>query len=433
VLTLDDVQWADETTLDLVRQCAVESSTSQMLLLLCCRSDGVGDSSRLVESFLKPILSDSEACQVQEIRLEQLTMKQTKEFMTMLLSVSPSEPETTNLANFLHRSTAGNPFYLVSFVPSLVDNALLSFDLGASTWVWDLNEIKMTTTITDNVVDVVKKKLMRSKEARSLLPIAATLGAEFSEGTLASICAAISGTKPPLLHKMGLWAMPLPSEMKSWLCACEEDGFLNNIQVKDKDRERYKFVHDCIQEASLALLSTSELNNLQRQVGQILASEIIDAPILDGKGSVLPCTNSSIIFTAVNLLNIQGGELTDDFSSHQLILLNHAAGTLAMAKASFQLASGYFEQAIDLLRDEDWTNQLCSKVHEGAVLAAYSDGNTQELHAQALMLRDDVPLLNKVTTYHTMSQSLQSRERSEEALRLNMHLLAQLGVRFPRN
>jgi Cdc6-like AAA superfamily ATPase len=238
VLTLDDVQWADETTLDLVRQCAVESSTSQMLLLLCCRSDGVGDSSRLVESFLKPILSDSEACQVQEIRLEQLTMKQTKEFMTMLLSVSPSEPETTNLANFLHRSTAGNPFYLVSFVQSLVDNALLSFDLGASTWVWDLNEIKMTTTITDNVVDVVKKKLMRSKEARSLLPIAATLGAEFSDGTLASICAAISGTKPPLLHKMGLWAMPLPSEMKSWLCACEEDGFLNHIQVKNKDKDR---------------------------------------------------------------------------------------------------------------------------------------------------------------------------------------------------
>jgi predicted ATPase len=183
------------------------------------------------------------------------------------------------------------------------------------------------------------------------------------------------------------------------------------------------------------LLSTSELNNLQRQVGQILASEIIDAPILDGKGSILPCTNSSIIFTAVNLLNIQGGELTGDFSSHQLILLNHAAGTLAMAKASFQLASGYFEQAIDLVRDEDWTNQLCSKVYEGAVLAAYSDGNTQkmELHARALTLRDDVPLLNKVTTYHTMSQSLQSRERSEEALRLNMHLLAQLGVRFPMN
>jgi predicted ATPase len=56
-----------------------------------------------------------------------------------------------------------------------------------------------------------------------------------------------------------------------------------------------------------------------------------------------------------------------------------------------------------------------------------------ELHARALTLRDDVPLLNKVTTYHTMSQSLQSRERSEEALRLNMHLLAQLGVRFPMN
>ncbi|KAL3915546.1 MAG: hypothetical protein SGILL_005599, partial [Bacillariaceae sp.] len=224
--------------------------------------------------------------------------------------------------------------------------------------------------------------------------------------------------------------MPDPPELKSWLEVCEEDGFVNRISNKHAGRGRYKFLHDRIQEASLALLSTQKLNNRQGQIGSILATAVLDGSKLDGEGSLLPSTSDFMVFTAANLLNAQETDKRSDMNYHQLMRLNHAAGIRAMATASVGLASKYFERAIDLM-ENDWSNNraLCAKIYEGAVLAEFSEGNIEGMdkYANALISREDVSLLRKVAVYQTKSQSLQSRDSGEEAMASNLDLLAKLG------
>ncbi|KAL3915565.1 MAG: hypothetical protein SGILL_005590 [Bacillariaceae sp.] len=458
-MMLDDIQWAEETTLDLIRYWVTDTSISQLMIVVCYRSEEIDDSHKLTTHFLEPL--QEENFQVRETTLEQLTLEQTETFVTILLSINNSRQDTKDFVHFLHRSTAGNPFHLVSFIQSLVEDALISFDLGAMKWVWDLEEIKTNKTITDNVVDMLRKKLMRSsKEARALLPIAATLGAEFSEGILETICEAAAepdngirmsmGTTNnrvsvnsrtstdsvmmPRSSELSLWlhSMPDPSRLSASLGICELDGFLNHVKAKD-ETAKYKFVHDRIQEAALSLLPPRDFRNLQCQIGRILAGTI-----LDDDGEVMPYTSDYLIFTAVNLLNAQEpGDITG-LSRHHLVCLNFAAGCRATAKTSFARASGYFDTAISLLKEEDWSasSELCAKIYEGAVLAAYSNGNTEMMdkHASIALARQDLDVLCKVPVYHIISQSLKSSEKNHrDALNLDRTLLEQLGVSFPKS
>jgi predicted ATPase len=76
----------------------------------------------------------------------------------------------------IQQKTAGNPFFAIQFISSLVEERLVHFDYGGGRWIWDLSRIQ-AKGYTQNVVDLMVSKLNRlSPETQNALQLLACIG-----------------------------------------------------------------------------------------------------------------------------------------------------------------------------------------------------------------------------------------------------------------
>ena len=325
---------------------------------------------------------------------------------------------------------------------------MLTFDLSSMKWTWDLESVKEATSVTDNVVDMVKNTLTNSMEARSLLPIAAILGAMFTKSLLWTVCSSMSEDNNLRSENFGVRTLPKSSwELTEWLKECEDNGFLFCISKKkgggggDNSNEyTYKFVHDRIQEAALALLPPDKLSQLKLEIGRVLVQMVTDE-----RGKIKTSSSDFLVFTAVNLLDDSNAMMfwefeettTKSLSRLSLIRLNQTAGDRSLSKSYFGLANKYFDAAVNLLNEKDWReqSQLCAEVYSGAAAAGYGAGASEWMtkYADIVLSKDNIQLLDKVPVFHTKIQYLLSTERTAEAISLTLELLNKLGIQFPKN
>jgi len=429
-IVCDDIQWADPTSIALLKHWATDNSINKLLIIVTYRSDEVDTSHEVTRNLLEPLEQDDK---IVDVPIGPLTEDQTEELLTELLAL-PSDVETSEFSLHVHKSTGGNPFYMVSFVQSLVDELLLAYNLGTMKWTWDLDGIKAATSVSDNVVDIVKNTLTSWSRACALLPVAATLGSSFEVGTLAGICSALEADdKVSVERDFGLGALPAASEIHTWLKECEDGGFLTSIKVKENDGTTFKFVHDRIQEAALGLLTPSKLERLESAIGRAIASQITD-----DSGVVQESASDYLVFTAVNLLaaHQEVDAVETAISRSHYAFLNQAAGDRSTAKSSFKLAVRYYDTAVGLLSEGDWREkrEFCAKVYSGAAWSSFCAGDAEQMlyYADVLLSREEVPILLKSSTYHTKIQYLCNADRHMEGIVLTLELLEALGIRIPK-
>jgi predicted ATPase len=456
IFLIDDVQWVDETTMILLKSWLLNDAVGPIMIVLCFRDTPTC----LHTAFLDPIqdylhenAEKAKTFQVQEIILQPLDLNSTHRFVYEVLN--SSESETQGLAQLVHRKTNGNPFYLVSFLKSLQEKSHLTFHLGLLQWKWDMDILRQQTMVTDNVVDMLQEKLLRSNEARTVLPVAAVLGATFSTSMLHPVFQAFQDNELAV-KQLGLTIIPNDlDEISAWLSVCELDGYIDQLHISSQDvndrREdtAYRFVHDQVQEAALRLMGSSRLSILRYSVGRALVKDL-----LNSSGNVTKGTPPHMVFTAANLINAWSTASTasiefyasnhaydsqhcpTDVDYHDLVNINFAAGNLAMSQASFKKASEYFNNAIDNLGKNCWKEpqQLAARLYCKAAWANYCLGEVEQMREDCdlILQRSELSLLDKVPAYHILMQSYLSLERNNKALQMNLDLLEQLGVRFPK-
>ena len=177
-LFLDDLQWLDAATLDLLEDLLTQSG--------CAALDVdrrlPGQRSQFCPSADAQARSDPRRPEryVQEIVLAPLTREDLAQLIADSLHCEPER--ATPLAQLIHEKTAGNPFFAIQFISALAEEGLLTFDYGEGRWSWDLNRIH-AKGYTDNVVDLMVGKLNRLPvETQNALQLLACLGnsAEFA-------------------------------------------------------------------------------------------------------------------------------------------------------------------------------------------------------------------------------------------------------------
>ena len=447
VLMIDDAQWADKTSLQLLTAWATEESLRHLVLVVCFRDEELSDDHPLTQVFLQPLEnhtegksrkmddmeSDTNMVHIHELSVQGLTVPHIQVLLSDLLR--RPEKETFELAEFFHKKTLGNPFYVISFVKSLVDESLLSFNLGAMKWQWDLEVIRKNTSAAENVVDLVRQKLAHCQEAQAVLPVAAILGANFTISVLEMVLMDIRNDATPL-EIVGLQSIPrTEKELRDFLDVCEVDGYVDRLEGSHESS--YRFVHDQIQAAALASLPSIQLVDLQFLVGKFLAHHL-DNEDTSQKQSSTTRNKDHTLFTAVNLLNAQAGRILDDDALRmQVIRLNLLAGKDALETASFSTASSYFLSAIDILPTNSWEihQQLSTEIYSKAAQATYCAGEPSRTNEYCgiILSQDNVPLLDKVPAYHLLMQLRLAEERHEEGIEIALDLLKKLGITFPKN
>ena len=154
-LFLDDLQWLDAATLDLLEHLVTHPEVRHLLLVGAYRDNEVGPAHPL----LRTLEAIREAgARVEEIVLAPLGLDDVGRLVADALHCEPERARP--LAQLVQEKTGGNPFFAIQFFTALTEEGLLAFDPVAPAWRWDIDRIR-ARSYTDNVVDLMVEKLKR--------------------------------------------------------------------------------------------------------------------------------------------------------------------------------------------------------------------------------------------------------------------------------
>src|SRR5258706_6691448 len=136
-LFLDDLQWLDAATLDLLEHLVTHLEVRHLLLVGAYRDNEV--------SPFHPLLRTLEAirkagARVQAIVLAPLELDDVGQLVAGALHCGPGR--VRSLAQLVQGKTGGNPFFAIQFITALAEEGLLAFDSVASVWQWNIDHIR---------------------------------------------------------------------------------------------------------------------------------------------------------------------------------------------------------------------------------------------------------------------------------------------------
>jgi PAS domain S-box-containing protein len=312
-LFLDDLQWLDAATLDLLEDLLTQADVQHLLLIGAYRDNEVDAAHPLMHK-LEAI--KNEGGKVEEITLAPFAHEHLGQLIADALRCEPRRAAL--LTQLVHEKTAGNPFFVIQFLYALAEEHLLVFDHGSSRWTWDLERIR-AKGYTDNVVDLMVGKLTRlPAETQRALQLLACLG-NVAEITMLSI---VLGT-PAEQVQAALWEA-VRQELVERL-----DG-------------AYRFTHDRVQEAAYSLIPDASREADHLRIGRLLAAR------------TPPEQLEEAIFEIVNQLNRGAALITLRDEREQLAELNLLAGQRAKASAAYASALTYLSAGAALLPEDSW-------------------------------------------------------------------------------
>ena len=407
VLFIDDLQWAEAESLDLLKSLCLDMSIQNFLFVGAFRSNEVHDDHPLMT-----VMTDMEKeSRVTRLDLCDLSREQLRSFIgdTLELEASAVQP----LADALFSKTLGNIFFTMQALEQLVRRNALYYDMMIFRWQWVLSTDQLEGLLSNDVVEMVKSKLEHlDPKLQKTLVIAAHLRNIFDLGTLAAaIDTDIYG--PPVTE----------TESAKLLDRAIHDGLL----ARTDSAASYTFFHDRIREAAGSLILGDTRDTLLFHIGNVLAERGISK---DGEDWML--------FTAVHHLNSLPSQFHDNEYKLRLAELNLEASKASLAIAAFSQAACLSENGIRFLPPDKWTTHrdLCHELYAIAAKALRHTGDIEKMEKYSIDLlskEKDIPHQKMFPVYYNLAVGLfYGAERHAEAHSIMLRLLNQLDCRFPK-
>jgi PAS domain S-box-containing protein len=318
-LFLDDLQWLDTATLDLIEHLVTHSEVRCLLLVGAYRNNEVGPAHPLVRT-LEAI--GKAGARVQEIVLAPLGLDDVGQLVADALHCEPQRSQP--LAQLVHEKTGGNPFFAIQFLIALADEGLLAFDSVAAVWAWYINRIH-AKNYTDNVADLMVRKLKRlSINTQDALKHLASLGNMAEIGTLALI----QSDTVEAMHER-LWQAV-------------------HVGLVVHQGDVYQFLHDRIQQAAYSLLPEERRAAVHLSIGRKLLANMTADELTEQ------------LFEVANQFNRGATLIVDRDEKAQVATINLRAGRKAKASAAYASARAYLAAGMALLDEKDWHSRYAS-------------------------------------------------------------------------
>jgi PAS domain S-box-containing protein len=315
-LFLDDLQWLDPATLELLGHLADRADLRHLLLLAACR-DPADPSEPCPANRLESLLQGRGAA-MHQIALAPLAPDAIVSLAADLLGATRERVEP--LARLVHGKTGGDPFFVLQFLAHLDQVGLLAYSPRAGGWTWDLDRIR-AEGYTDNVAEFVARKLERmSPECRATLKMLAALGPQAGIGLLAKSAA----VPEPRAREQ------LEEAEAAGLVACQGN--------------RYFFLHDRIREAAYALIPPEDRPGEHLRLARLLARA-------GGEGE----RGEAEAFALAGHFHLGRGLLVDPAERGEVRRLDLSAARLAKAASAWEETREYLLRARDLLPRDAWS------------------------------------------------------------------------------
>ena len=312
-LFLDDLQWSDSATLDLLEHLVTHPEVRHLLLIGAYRDNEVGPAHPLMRTL--GAIPDA-GSRVEEIVLTPLGLDEIDRLVTDALHCQPEHARP--LAQLVHEKTSGNPFFAIQFLMALNEEGLLVFDPVALAWRSDIDRIH-DRSYTDNVADLLIEKMKRlSVSTQEAMKQLACLGNVADIATVTLVQAA----KEEAVHA-ALW-----EAVHAGLVLRQESA--------------YAFLHDRIQQAAYSLTPEERRSDAHLRIGRALLTSMTADQLAEH------------LLDVANQFNRAAGRLIDRAEKAQVATINLRAGRRAKASAAYASACIYLAAGTALLDEIDW-------------------------------------------------------------------------------
>ena len=349
VLVLDDLQWADRGSLQLLRHVATSEEAERLLIIATYRDTEILNSTALVE-----LLGALRRLSIATHRIELSGLDEDGVASLMEgLAGHALDGAALRLAGVVSRETDGNPFFVVEVLRHLAETGAIYQE---SSGRWSARSDLDQMSLPDSVRDVVRARLVRlGNDAERALSLASVIGFEFDLDLLTE-------------------ATGIPEDsLLDLLDMARTAALVRDLPEGDS---RYSFVHPLIQHLVYEELGPARQARFHRIIGEALEGLCGDKPGHRAGELARHWVNATKVVDLVKAI---------DYSRQ--------AADVALAALAPDDALGYYTQALDLLErldDPDPLRELDLMIGLGTAQRQTGDARFRETLVGAARLAESI-------------------------------------------
>ncbi len=345
IIFLDDLQWADEASIDMLNV-LLRSSELKNLMFICAYRSNELDVEHSFSKLMDDVAKKDES--VQKMELFSLSPTSITSFIADSVKKEEKDAEVQELSSAVYQSTMGNIFFTKQALEELVRKNILFYDIMCFEWRWVVTKVELSNNISADVVESVLGKIRDLPGAmQELLSLMAYIPNALDVATLKA-----------LMCRDG--ASYEESEVKDLLQQASDEGMLLLVSPN------WIFAHDRIRQASLKFASEkSDSEETLLHISSVLLANGADREWCQ--------------YVAVDILNSLPVENTDYY---EVVNLNLKVSHLARNSGALGRENALLHKGLDSLKSSGmtwmtWKNgnyELTRQLYDALLVSEYSSG-----------------------------------------------------------
>ena len=341
IIFLDDLQWADEASIDMLTVLMTSSELKNLMFICAYRSNEV-DVEHSFSKLMDNVAKGDES--VEKMELFSLSPASITSFIADSVK-KEEDDDVTELSSAVYQTTMGNIFFTKQAIEELVRKNILFYDIMCFEWRWVVTKVELANNMSADVVESVLGKIRGlSEEIQQLLSLMAYVPNALDVSTLKALMCRDAASYEE-------------SQVLDLLQQSSDEGMLLLVSPN------WIFAHDRIRQASLKFAS--------EKAGSEETLLHISSVILTEGDNREWCQ-----YVAVDILNSLPVEKTD---CNELVKLNLKVSHLARNSGALGKENALLHKGLESLKSSGRTwkgdyYELTLQLYDALLVSEYSSG-----------------------------------------------------------
>jgi predicted ATPase/class 3 adenylate cyclase/predicted Ser/Thr protein kinase len=403
VLFLDDCQWVDEASIELMKSIVSDEEIGYCMIVLAYRQNEI-DVLHPLTGFFNGIDADKsiENMVCSTICLNQMNAHDCEKIIENTLQ-NPIE-SSDEFASLVFFKSEGNPYLINQILDYLYQNKSLVYNLNARFWEWNKSDLQ-EVNVFDNSTGILLSKLKSlPTETFDALSYAATFGISFSLKTLALIIGKNQTELHSILWKAVLNHLIIPQKI--------DYKFVPDFYAQSDIEINFKFSHDKIQQTLYAQIDQQERPALHYKIGMQL----------------LPSVSENWFYETMNHFLIAKSITVKNGRNELLEKWLIVAAKKSFNAASFEMAFQYFNLYFSITNKSTVKADIFNLYLESALISSHGEiveGNLK------IALSNDYSIIDRASVYENIIRIYCADDKFQEAIKYSRIALLEYKIKLP--
>ncbi|KAL7462203.1 hypothetical protein ACHAXS_002590 [Conticribra weissflogii] len=438
MFVLDDLQWADMSTINLIMGHILDSLNNSLyahriLFVGLYRDNEVNDNHPLVAQLAR--LRQSESVNVKEMSLSTFSKGDISSMIASELRL-PTRI-VSELGDIVHRKSSGNILFAVELLNSMMRNSFIHYSLKSRRYQWNWDSICSLKT-DDNVASFIVSTISTLQpNFLHSLRILSCFGYHTDLAVLSlldkSCIAPFNGIRTPLQYLVDIGIIEMAGGLVSFTHDLIQQHVYEGIPLPQRQNLHFSIGVVLGSNATFnAYTNGHGTDSLESGIDQMYISE----SKIDGDSIISEC---SLLSIATDQINSAGPKAVHD--QKQKILFarwNLQVGKELSETSNFGSALHYYTKGIQFIGHGVWLHnngtgeqELCLDLYEGAAAASSATSNLALVEFYANAIFRNVPFQHTLNAWVVLIVSLESSGKYAEILEKGINLLRRLKFNIP--